>query len=689
MQAEQPADAMRRAAEGQAAYARSVAGAPAETASQRGSFAGGLGGGIAGAYAGGALGAAGGPPGIAVGAALGQIAGSAAGSGLGKLGGYYATSVPSPEDFTYKYNRSLEAAKNDALMNVALSGAGIAGRVALAPVKGMFRMGGAKLFGLNTPEAQQAVEEARQVGIRLVPLDVSPMAKTYAKLVSVIPFLSGKIRAQQGIRAGEVENVLRPFIGPLESGLNEVALGKNFLAATQNAAQVRKDWYTKIYQQAEDYFASHPDIQISNDAVDAARQYGYEQSKRELPTLKTAGRMIGEPQTSEKVAAGAVRNLSSPAEIDSFIREVGTSPTALTYDQFRGLTENINSALDKATPTQQRTLVQMRESLDTAVENVDDAGARSLIQRSRATYRQVMDFFEHPQAKVAVDVNPEVVGNVGALKKPIDFIPKKMSSQVFETLFNDATPESVRNIAKLAGPDNMKYMVDRVVAQKFNKVMLPASTPGGPEKMDWNALRGEFGLNEPGSYQYDATKQMLKSGQYPVSMDQVSKTIDVLEKTMGDTIPPLVSVWLRSVSLGGPKSVLRNFTMLGTAEEFSKTLSPVGAVGLLLGMRRMSSFVVDPNRLHTLETATSAMKPFGVKQAAVRQLLRYAAGDMAYETRGGRPTKQEIDEQYNRLATTVGQYTAQTGEDQVNPADQLKGAIINPLQRLLNPVERQ
>lgn len=686
----------------------------ADTWADRGSAVTAMAGGVTGTAIGAAIGSPAGPPGVAVGGIIGGLVGGAAGAFGGTYGGYaYGPGeAASSQD---KFERAWQNAQNDLVVGAALSGAAVPFRVGKNVAKGLMEEAVTSYAGYRSPQILSRVKAAREFGIRLVPADIHPkFAKIYAAIFGNVPLISNPLRAAQAKRAAEIGPIISSLVGPLESGMNEVALGKNFLKSATNAWQTRKDWYKRIFKEADTYLENHPEIRINNDAIDAGRSYIYERARRARPTSSTstsqrhvfsdissdvvsgeqreslratnAGydwrfnpdtgqleKSAIEPGASARDITSGVKSQSarqstrqaiqvteehyttggfrSPASVEQFIEDVVNSPGQLTYPQYKGLSDDINQALRVASPQQEATLLQMRENLDAAIDQMGDAGGRMLINRARNTYRQVMEFFENPQAATFTQADPHFARSVKSLNRPGTV--QLMPSQLFRHLFTDLSPEGVRNIAKMTSPETMKAAADRYIAEAFESHLKTKAT--GSTTVDWNALRKELGLNNPTGARYASTAELLKTGQFPWDIGKLSRFVDVMEREVGAEVPELAKMYVRSATLGGPQSALRSLfatTAMRRAGQAGGALTGAKALTLALSLRQISKFLGDPNRLHVVGLALEpSIKSPGVAHHAAKQLIRYLAGDMIRERNGAQHPvgKFELQEEEEKL----------------------------------------
>lgn len=727
------------------AVLRSARESLAETVSNEYSGIGGFAGGLAGAKAGAAVGAPLGPGGAAAGGVIGGLVGGAAGSFAGKAGGYHLPYAPeNAVDFEDQLDRSFEAAQNDLMISGAFSLAGAGLRVGRNVARGSVEGLVTSFSGYRSPEVRSRIMQAREFGLRLTPADIHPkFAKVYGAIFGNVPAISSPLRAAQKRRAEEAGVAMRSLIGPLESGMNEVTLGKNFLKAATNAVRVRKDWYERIYKKTDDYMLARPDLRVSNDAIDAARTHIYEQASRSRPvvsssqTARTVTRDVRSSGTSETAAqtlrarnegydwrvevdpatgqryrvetevlpgaqardmqTGTIKEGSSatrstilqstedhytvggfrtPGNVNQFIEDTMNSPQQLTYKQYKGLRDDIEAALDVADPTQSRTLLQMKENLDTAIDNIGDDGARQLLRRSRNTYRQVMEFFENPTSATFAKVDPSFASNVKGLHRGNTNIPSLMSSELFSTLFKDLSPEGVKELSKQVGARNMQHATERWVGETFEHAFQtndPVAT-----KVDWNGLRREFGLHSPTSARYASTRELLKTGQYKWDIDKVGRFIDTMEREVGPEIPDLAKMYVRGAVFSGPKAGLNALFAthaFRAAGKASGVLTGPKAVAMVLGFRKLSSFLGNPDRLNAMNRALeSSVQPAGVGGHFARQVVRYLAAEMWDNQNPGQdPTQTDIDLEENRLMGVAGEagFLEQNGEQSRMPAPRL------------------
>lgn len=700
------------------------------------SAGGGIAGTLGGAAMGAKLGAPFGLPGVATGGALGGIAGSAIGAGSGKLAGYHLPGAPegavSGED---QLDQAFKTAEMDLQMNLAFSLAGAGVRTA----RNVGKFAGFELSsafgGYRSAAVVNRIREAREFGLRLVPADIHKgYSEMYAAIFGGVPVISGPLRTAAKRRGEEIGAILSGLVGPLESGLNEVVLGKNLLKAAKNANTVRKDWYDRLFAKSRAHFESNPNLRLNNDAIDAARTYVFEQSKKARPVVETStsrsvrgtatkrtveqettrtGSVAKTTDATQELRQGSVEDTTSgvvtdippyklqtsvedgaettglakttteatsqsqvetvriaqehysttgfdsPGKVEQFIHETLNGPEQLTYDQFRGLSEDIYSAMGsgKATAEQKRALVQMRENLDTMLDTVPDNTARVLLRNDRRIYRQVMEFFENPQSLTFARASKDFATNVKNLERPN--IPNLMESELFEALTKDLTPEGVRNLSKLVGPENMKHVGDRWVAQKFDKFI--KYREDGDTVVNWQALRSEFGLDVPTSARYAATEQMLKSTQYKMDVTKLGTLVDVLEREVGPKVPNVSKMYIRGAAIGGPQTALRAF--FATKALSGASIKALGAAGqltgplaLVFGLRKHSKFLADPDRLALLSAGLDpSLKAPGVRGAIGRQIVRYLATDMLTDRYPDKkPTKWELDQEEQRLLGVLG-----------------------------------
>ena len=638
---------------------RQIQGKESALESLRQEFAGGISG--AGALAGGTTAAARvgrvlaplGPE-IALPAAAVAFAGGAAlGAGGGQYvgGKVFGTMENEPE----QAKRALESAENEAMINLGFTGAGTALRGAKAVASPYVRQAVDTMFSLQTPETLERIANMRSIGLRATVADINPrLAKVYGSLFSPVPVISNPLRAAATRRQGEIRNVVDSLTGPLESGLNEVAISKNFLVQAERAHMVRKDWYDRIYGEARNYFSQHPEIRINNGAIDAGEKYVFDMAKGATPstvpgtvTKQVAGQKV-EQATAERVLTG---DFTGPSDVDWFLRYLSGTPAQLDYFQLERMQKNLRVAFDKATPDQSRYLAQAKEGLDVALEQVNDPAAKTLVTRGRNVYRQVMEFFQNPQAKKFEAVEPGIFPNVKEITRNKN-TPTAMSDELFTALTKDITPQGVRNLTKMVrGPAAMKPAADRYIgaAVKQNEKFVD-----GKQTINWRGIQQELGLDIPGSARQLGTEELLRVANHPLQGGKLRTVLETAEKEIGPNIPPLAIMYARSAALSGPGAGIR--AMLAT-KALHVLGGPIQSAIAVMGFRKFSQFLSDPKRLELMATVLKPSgRPPNVVDAASRQIIRYLATDLANEEHEGSATQSMILDTENRIVETINAY---------------------------------
>lgn len=716
--------------------------ARANTIADRYSAGGAIAGGLAGGAAGAKLGAASGHPGaMAAAGAVGTVVGSAIGAFGGQLGGYHAYGSPenalTPQQ---ELDNAFESAAVDLGMNVGFGAAGMAARGLKFGGNATINALAGKFAGLGSPEVIQRVKNAREFGIRVAPADLFPtFSKYYASIFGGIPSVSGPLHTWKAERLALISSAVRSTTGPLESGMNEVLMGKNFVKAATNAYSVRKDWYDRIFKAQTNYFNQNPHIRFNNDARDVAQKYIYEQARSARPVVsRTTAKGTTETTTTttaKRLSEGKVESLTereallsrdartdwqtrldingnpittrvdqlpsatltdttqgvkqkaiseatgetvsdvtrtfertttdhwtttgfdNSGKVDQLIHETMNSPEVLSFHQYRGLVRDINAALDskQATAEQATTLLQMKEHLDVAAENLGDDTGRALIRRGRKTYRQVMEFFENPTSNTLTKIDPNFARSVKKLTR--GEVPSAHESELFGMLFDDLSPEGVKNISKMVGPENMKHATNRWVADMFeNRLKLKTE---GETKVDWDGLARDFGLHSPTSSQFASTQAMLKNGQYPMDTDKLARFIHVLSTEIGPTIPDVAKMYMRGAALSGPSAGLRQ--IMGTKALNMTRVGGgvvggwVGPIATVIGLRKISRFLADPTRLEFLNQSTTLMKRPGGAAIVSRQLVRWLAMDIVADRHDGKTPSAEVALEETRLNGVVSE----------------------------------
>ena len=699
-----------------------------------GSFSGA--GAMAGAVRGGALaGRMAAPAGPAVAAGATAI-GGALGGAVGAFGGQYggAKLMGTTKTDEQQLNDALDAANLNATIDVGLMGAGAAARTVRAEVSPYTRAAVDKLFSLKTPETLAKIARNRAIGLRTTPADINPkLAKVFGTIFSVIPAISNPLRAAKARRGEEIKTLIDGLTGPLESGLNEMAISQNYLAAATRAHSVRKDWYDRIYGELRGYMAMNPQIEINNDSIDAVRNYFYEQAKQSRPvniatttrgavetrartTAAKAGASGSEVETStqslrsrnagvdyrydldeqgrpyvsetpvepraaardtqsavskeqvtrtqadstsltrreiERTTEETYRTagFSNPGKIDQFLAETMNGPERLTYSQLEGLNNDINGALrsNNATPDQYRTLLQMKENLDTALEQVGDPVASGLVTRARTRYRKVMEFFENPQAKKFESVRPGIFSSVKEITKDKN-TPDVVSDKLLSLLTDDLTPEGVRNLKTLVGKTNLRDAASRVIgtAVKSNE----SFAKDGSQVINWRGVRGQLGLDIPGSSRGAGTEELLRSSGHPLANGRLRDVLEAAETELGPNIPPIATMYARQAVFSGPKAAIRG---LFATKALPLLGDPISSVMGVVALRKFSQFLADPNRLNAMSIVLSpAIKSPGTKQMAARQVIRYLAQDLySDENPGMPPSESQLKEVEQRVLISI------------------------------------
>ena len=239
-------------------------------------------------------------------------------------------------------------------------------------------------------------------------------------------------------------------------------------------------------------------------------------------------------------------------------------------------------------------------------------------------------------------------------------IPNVMSSELFEVMFKDLTPEGARNLAKMIGPANMKAGTERWLATTLDNHL--KVNVKGETIVNWDALATDLGLHSVTSSRYATTEAMLKLGQHPMDIEKLGRFIGVLKTEIGPTIPEMSKMYMRGAALSGPQAGLKSIFATKAFSALSVEGAGVvgnlaGPVAVIIGLRKFSKFLVDPDRLNLMARAFDpALRTPGLTLQIGRQLIRYLATDIVTDRNPGeKPNKGDIAIEETRLLGVVAE----------------------------------
>jgi len=507
-----------------------------------------------GAIIGGAIGAPLGPAGMLAGSALGAAAGQAFIGGIKRQ---------PPKETAMQ---ALDEARTDLLFT-----GGVSAIRPLVQTIGAARRG---LLGVGEQELKK-VREAEKFGVGLGAADVTRFnaVKSAIKVIGRFPFLGTPAKQEAAKKAEQVfegKERIMARLGPIQN-LAEIGIDLN--KAARNAFKGFRDEATTLYERARD-------IADSQGAI--------------IPTqnIKKIAGVISE--NFDAARPGRTGKRSPIVEYADTLKEI---PDSLTGSQYDALVDDLDVALTQS--KQDGFAIKNGMTLKNASE-IDLRSSTSpefadAIKEADEFFSKGMNTFETPTAQKFNRVGKNVF-KVGLTKQGT-----LNEDELFRAAFNTKSPEAMKDLRGLVGPEVFNKAVRNHIETAFTKAKTSIE---GVETFDPDIFINKLGLSDPNSAEFKALQTALK----PTNVDpnDLVRFARVASDAFSTEIPNVSTFIARRAALGGGKSALKALIpgLAVTGGAAAGGITPAMAILVTLGTRRGVKVLSSPR---TLKLATQAM----------------------------------------------------------------------------------
>lgn len=472
----------------------------------------------------------------------------------------------------------------------------------VAPIQWAKRAAG-KLLGVTGADAVNTRKIAESFGIELGAVDVgNVIAKGYAKVIGVFPWIGGQLRAEHAKKLGQAEDAVYSILDRLAP--NATMLTDLGIAMTR-AAEGTKGEFDKVSARLYDGFrelASKEGAVIPSGETRALAS--------ELKELAKQG---------EIVAGGKPLESPAPKEVQEYIDRLAALPEKLTYQQYIRLKDDLGDLIARGATDgfDVKKIVQVKRALEQDLQLIEGSPETlAALQTANKFYSKGIALFQTPTAGQMERVDKNIF-QAGA-KESGSLNPDEIAAVTVRL----KSPQGLQDLRKLVG-DDMMNQAARVRLQNAYDIaskpyeMLGMRVPVRVIRAD--ALEKELGLAGRKS-------QAEMAG------------LEELLRTTGVTVGELknFTTALRSIeNMNSPAQfVMRRVILSGVAGgtgamAFGVFESPGGGIdagGLVLAIlaRKGASALANPVTLKNMTTAIGENVTASARKAAVVRLLEGA-----------------------------------------------------------------
>ena len=517
------------------------------------------------------LGEVAGPLGIAGGAAAGGAAGSLVydtadsvlryATGAGERG-----PMGAPEDPLAPTKRALTGAEEE----FAWTGGAMALIPALRSIKPF-------LLGVHTPSARRLQKVSEQMKIPLGATSVTERGwvKGMGKVIGVFPFVGTPAKYQ----AVRTEVALRKSYNRI---LNELApnatLADVGVDLTQGAVQRFGKFKAAAAELYDDFFKkasalSVPDI---------------------FPTTKAtalAAKLTGKIKAGETILkTGDKLQAPIPKTLDDFIEKMIDLPDHITAEQYRKLQldlgEVMSSMRREGFDISRAVKIKKALELDFNNPNIsrldpeEGLGVVNSLAMANEFYSKNIAAFQTPTAKRFGRVNKKMF-EAGAFKPGTIY-----EDEVFKVVFNSKSPEALRSLRSLVGPERFGAATRKYIETAFEKLIDPKTG-----SFDAAKFGKAIGLGSESGEQ--ALAEMLKGT--TVQMDTLKNFVELATRTGTVSLPDTSAFIARRMTLGGWRAGLGALS-LGSPIAANPALGILG----IFAVRHGSTVISSPKKLKAM-----------------------------------------------------------------------------------------
>jgi hypothetical protein len=524
-----------------------------------------------GATIGGGLGEVAGPLGVAGGAAGGGAAGSLIydaadavlryAKGAGQRG-----PMSAPEDPLAPMKRALGGAEEE----FKWTGGAMALIPALRSIKPF-------LLGVHTPGAKRLQKISEQMDIPLGASAVTERGwvKGTGKVIGVFPFVGTPAKYQAVKTEVALRSKYDKILNQLAPNATLADVGVNL---TEGAVQrfgkfkaVSGELYDDFYKKAS--ALPVPDI---------------------FPTTKAtalAAKLTGKIKAGETILkSGDVLQAPLPKTLDDFVEKLIDLPDHVTAEQYRKLQLDLGEVMSsmRREGFDISRAVKIKKALELDFNNPDlsrldpEQGLAVVNSLAMANefYSRNIAAFKSPTAKRFGRVDKKMFG-AGAFKPGTIY-----EDETFKVVFNSKSPEALRDLRTLVGPERFGGASRKYIEATFDKFIDPKTG-----SFDASRFGKAIGLGSESGEQ--ALAEMLKGS--TVQMETLKNFVELATRTGTVSLPDTSAFIARRMTLGGWRAGLGALS-LGSPVAANPALGILG----IFAVRHGSTVISSPKKLKAM-----------------------------------------------------------------------------------------
>ncbi len=553
---------------------------------------------MTGATAGSIYGAGGGPFGIVGGGLLGAMGGSlgydalvdAQKSGLGvdalKVDALQNYRVP---DRYERMRNALREGTYDAGFNVGLQ--------ALRPVKGA--LGDVFLkYALGVGRKQKdIINEAASRGVKIGIPEASEYAlvREGARILGRFPILGTAFKDAQKVRASDVfreaDNMFATY-GPLtdiaQQSQNLVKMG------TKQFKQFRKE-VNEMYRQAKGMAQKTNAKFDTSGVIQAARSIKKDivSSQPDRFSLKTVtepdAAIAGLPSVKSPAFKGKQKTVVARAKSAETMENVTTMFNDLVTDltkmekvqnieQLSGIAKRLNTIIDVGKRSGNNSnmveILGLKKSIENAMRTTGNSEVGTAFKVADDYFSRGMTKFETATAKKFGQVDRKI------FKAGFAEPGSKEADQLYKTLISENSPETIKNLRTLLGPEKSIPLFKAAARQKLDDAWSVGTSNLEKSGFNKEAFLQKLGILNPKSADAAATNELFSKGVGDVS--EIRAFADLAERALQEGVPDVSTFVARRAMLGGFKSGLKSFLPIAASGGGSAFLPGTGIPEIFL-----------------------------------------------------------------------------------------------------------
>lgn len=529
---------------------------------------------------GGVLGAPEGPPGIAIGGALGAAAGAALAENIRDIGRRVGVQGLKPAaTLVERFDNVI----NEAVLDMGFSaGAKVFSQVLRGGKQAVIR-------GLRAdPKSLDLARIAREefdINPNIANVSRSRIVEFFPRVLGRFPILADPLRRSALERGEEVLRGRDRLFLRLGPSVNMADLGVNMNRSADAGFRLFRRRINRLYAEAFDA-ARASGATLDTAAIKEARREVLDELKRRKGGLDKSSPVV---KFLNKRTATGIQKMAgrvSMERLDGFLEDLDEAMRIARKDGFSV-----------------RALARVKQAAEEALGTLDNPDALAKFQEADQTFSRIMtEVFETPTAQkfgtIAKDRFRVGLSRAGS----------RNADEAFRIAFNAESPQAMTDLRKLIGPRRFRQTMGSFVRQAFRKGLTESGEQAfreGNLAIDFNSIRQELGLLDRQGTRFKALKSALAGT--PLDMKTLEQFIDAGELALRNAPPDVNQFIARRATLGGFRSIINAIVPTAVFSGGGGAAAGTGGVfagaGVLLFLRRFSTFISDPRKLKRLTDA--------------------------------------------------------------------------------------